>query len=405
MLPTFSIAGLVLPSALIFVVTALVALRVTRSALLAFGLATIKCGTFFIYYGYVFDGTFTFFDDWTYLRLGEVLVDQDIHWLNLFDNLDTVFSISGGEHIVYMLYNASAIRLFGHGYFAPVALNIAATVLVAWWGTRLAVAERWCPPPLAAALFCFLLLHPDLLAWSIVMNGKDVLVLLLHVVLLWAAASYYRGRRLVALILAAVATLALFYLRFYVPFLFALSFALVAIFQARGWSRLRVSVLAATLLGGAMFWIGGEVIGFSLHQIGNNLVDPAYGLVRFLLTPIPFHTERAYEFLDLPAVLHWILLPFACLGLWRIGHMRTPFVRFFVVYVAVFVALYAVYAELQEPRHRVQLDYALAICQFVGLWQVLRLRGLDEDAELKLATGPPLRPSAPPSYPTAKPFG
>lgn len=44
----------------------------------------------------------------------------------------------------------------------------------------------------------------------------------------------------------------------------------------------------------------------------------------------------------------------------------------FIAYLLVFVGLYAVFGELQWPRHRVQLDYAGAILQFIGVMAVLK---------------------------------
>jgi hypothetical protein len=383
MMTSFDIGSLLLPSLVIFVVTAVATLRITRNSLLAAAMAAFKSGLFLIYYAVIFDGTFTFLDDWGYLRQGGLLVDQDIHWLNLLDNLDRVTEIAGGDHFLYSLYNATAIRWFGYGYFAPVALNIALTALVAWVGTRLALTEGVIPQRLAAPLFCFLLLHPDLTAWSTVMNGKDPIILLLHVVLLWSVSSYYRGRWLTALLTSAVATTALFFLRFYVPLLFSAALALVAALQGRGFARLRAVALATGLVVVAANWIGSEGLGAARESITQDLVNPAYGFLRFLLTPIPFNTDDAYRFLNLPMVAHWILLPFACLGLWKIVGMHTKFSRFFSADLAVFVGLYAIFAGLQEPRHRIQLDYAIALCQFLGIWHMVRLQRRQDDAQLE----------------------
>jgi hypothetical protein len=65
-------------------------------------------------------------------------------------------------------------------------------------------------------------------------------------------------------------------------------------------------------------------------------------------------------------------MPFFIFGLQKVWKMRTPFSRFMVAYLIVFLGLYATYGELQGPRHRVQLDFAWALLQFIGAMAVMR---------------------------------
>lgn len=376
MLPAFELARLALPTALIFAAVLLAGWRVTGSPLLAGGLAAVKAGLYLAYYGLVFDGRYTFFDDWTYLDRGAALHAAGVGLGNLFDNLPLLVAVGEGDHFLYYLYNAVAIGWLGDGYYAPVGLNVVLTVAVAWLATRLVVTEGLVAPRAGALFFGFVLLHPDITAWSTVMNGKDPVVLLLHVVLLTAVSLFLRGRRLQALGLAGAAVGVLLFLRFYVPLMFAAALALAAALQLRGTARWRVLLLALLALAGLAANLGSGGLGFALDALRADLVNPATGLVRFLLTPIPFNTEPAYAFLDLPALLHWLMLPAALLGVWQVQRSGTPFARLLLTYTLVFTALYATYGELQGPRHRLQLDFAWATFQFVGLGTALRLAGL-----------------------------
>ena len=90
------------------------------------------------------------------------------------------------------------------------------------------------------------------------------------------------------------------------------------------------------------------------------------------LPPIPLNTTEATAYLDLPAAIHWLLIPFAVFGGYKIYQLKTPFSRFFLVYFMTFVGLYSMFGELQGPRHRVQLDFALAVFQFAGVLALVR---------------------------------
>jgi hypothetical protein len=368
---SFDLAVLLLPAVMIFSVTVFASWRVTRSAALALVLATIKAGLYLGYYGWAFDGRFTFLDDWTYLERGASLRDDGVAAANLIDNLPLLFAAGEGDHFLYYLWNLLAIGWFGEGYYAPVALNVVVAVAVAWLAVRLVVAQQLIAPALATPFFVFVLLHPDITAWSTVLNGKDTLVLLSHVLLLTAVSWYLRGLRTRALLLAVTVGAALMFLRYYVPLLFGLALALTVLVGGRGAVRWPVAAFGAAALGAVLAFIGEDGLLFAFDLLRSDLVNPLYGLVRFLLTPVPFGTDENYAFLDLPALLHWILLPAAFVGIWAVARRHTAFARFLIAYTAVFVALYAIYGELQGPRHRLQLDFAWATYQFVGIVAIL----------------------------------
>ncbi|MDP3612422.1 MAG: hypothetical protein Q8R98_11255 [Rubrivivax sp.] len=291
----------------------------------------------------------------------------------MFDSLPLLLAVGEGNHFLYYSFNATAIGTFGEGYFAPVAVNVVISVAVAWLATRLVVAEGLCVPRLAPAFFAFMTLHPDILAWSTVLNGKDTLVLLLHVLLLTAVSWFLKGWRWRALVLAATATAVLLFLRFYVPVLFAIALAVVGALGMSRTARWRMLGLSALVGSGLVWQMGGAGLQSVLDALRAEFVNPVWGLLRFTLTPIPFNTSPEYAFLDFPALLHWLFLPAAVLGFLTVLRTPTPFARYLAVYTLVFVALYAVYGELQGPRHRLQLDFAWATFQFIGIGVLVRL--------------------------------
>jgi hypothetical protein len=366
----FPLEVLLLPGLVIFFASLLVSFAVTRRPDLAAAIATIKTSLFIIYYGAIFDGTYTFLDDWSYLEGGLALLEQGLFSSDLTASLDIATDIAGGQHYYYYIFNALCLAAFGNGYFAPVAMNNVLAICAAGIGTRLASEEFSSIRVNRNAFFAFLALHPVITAWSLVMNGKDTMVLLLHVVLLWSGAQLLRStpsHKTLAIFVALSASLILFGLRFYVPLLFLVAY--VAARVASGSALIvpaPLAVFAAFLLISALHLVAPDVFAYATDQIRSNFVNPAFGLLRILLTPIPFNTEAEYAFLNIPVLIHWMLLPLMVIGLLVVVRVDTRFSRFLLTYLGVFLLLYAAFGELQGPRHRLQLEYAIAVLQFVG---------------------------------------
>lgn len=363
----FDLIVLLWPMLVIFLVTFSVSYHFTKGLLQSLVMAFIKTSLFLIYFWVFFDGTYTFIDDWTYLEGGRQIIKEGIGLTNLHQNWEALLEIGHGEHVVYYLYNAYAIRIFGDGYYAPVALNILLTVPVSYYGARLAASEFAMDEHESKLFFIFLLFHPDILAWSNIMNGKDILVLLLHVLYLYAVYMFFEGRKYTALAIAVPVILVLFFLRFYVPVLFALALV-ISVFWGMRKGRVRNMAVALVFVSLVMMWIGPD-IQYAIGELRNDFINPVFGFMRMLLTPIPFNTEKEYGFLNVPALIYWLLMPFMFLGVAHIWSQKSKYSRYFIAYVFVFVCLYAVYGELQGPRHRVQIDYAIALFQYMGIMQ------------------------------------
>lgn len=367
----FSFESLIAPGLAIFLVVLFVAFEVTRSVVFAALAALLKAGTFLLYFGIWFDGTFTFLDDWAYLDLAIQMYDQNLGLFDTVGNVDALQGISGGEHYGYSLYNVYAITFFGFGYYAPVAMNIILTAFIAWAGANLAATEFRFNDGWRKLFFAFLLFHPDIFAWSNIMNGKDTLLLLLHILLLHSVSMYFRGRVTFAVILALTVCTMLSALRFYVPLLFGAALALSMFISAKNYSNSLKFVAAGFVLA---FFILTDYFKLenNINALRADFVNPFYGAVRFMLTPIPFNTELEYSFLNIPALIHWILMPFVILGFLAMAKNPSDYEQFFLIYIMIFLALYSCYGELQGPRHRVQIDYAWAVLQFMGIQPFLR---------------------------------
>jgi hypothetical protein len=370
---SFDLAVLFFPTLTIFFLTLMVSWRLLRSVEGAIFAAFIKSGLFFVYYGNIFDGTYTFKDDLSYLSGASNLLDNGIGITNINDNWDFLFAIGGGEHFIYYLHNVYSFKLFGEGYYAPVAVNVIITLIIALLGVSLAKKEFGFSFAKARLFSLFLLFHPDILVWSNVMNGKDILVLSLHIALLMSASIYFNREYKKAAIIAIPSIIVLLFLRFYVPLLIIGSLAITFVIISSHKNRTNLIFKAILTILIPLIWLGDDIYYYG-YMISEYYVNPVYGFVRVLLTPVPFKTEASYAFLDIPSLLNWIFFPFLLYGALLVFRKHTPFSIFLLVYIFSFVFLYSIFGELQGPRHRVQLDYAIALFQFMGIYKALSKR-------------------------------
>lgn len=369
---SFLFADLLLPALVIFFLGFTISWKVTRAPHWAIFVAYTKTVVFLGYYGFFFDGTYTFLDDWTYLYGGELLLNKGVSLLNMFAHLPDLFLLAGGKHFIYYVLNADAFRLFGPGYYSPVALNIVLTFLAAAFMAAAAKRGLGFSRKLAAGFFICMVLHPDVVAWSTIMNGKDVLVLTGTALAVYAVSLAADGQHIRAVILAVMVGLVLFFTRFYIPLLLLCALFASLFLSSMGrrrpllWLIVPVGLISLFVVLGP----GGLADAFGLFQEG--FVNPLYGVPRILLTPIPFNTADNYAFLDFPQLFHWTMMPALAYGCVRVWLRATLTARFLVIYFLLTLFLYGMFDHLQGPRHRVQLDGLIALFQFYGGVDILK---------------------------------
>ena len=381
---SFPIDTLIWPTCAIFLITLIISFQLTKWPAFSLLVAFFKAGIFFVYFGLLFDGLFTFLDDWTYLNGGKAFVQRGIGITNLSEHYHFVLGTAGGNHFLYYIQNSYALRIFGNDYWAPVALNVIVSVGIASLGARLAVAEFGMGKCTSKLFYLFLLFHPDILAWSNIMNGKDTLVLFFHVMLLACVSQYIHGNRMKAIILGSLISFLCLFLRFYVPLLFGIALSLAILISNR--RKLIRSFVFCFIAVTLIYLSAKSTMDSALAQLLNSATNPIFGFFRMFLTPVPFRTEEKYSFLDLPALIHWMLVPFLILGIYNVWKIKRYFAKFFIFYFLIFLVLYSCLPTLQGPRHRVQLDFAIAVFQFIGLLKLYYFNCKQKVPKMKLAT-------------------
>ncbi|HEY0996785.1 MAG TPA: hypothetical protein VGD77_12395 [Gemmatimonadaceae bacterium] len=338
--------------------------RVAVAAAAAKGLAAAA------YFQWFYDGSWTVLDDQAYFRHGRILLDAGFNPVSALvqrKGITTLLLLSEGPHILYSWFNLAAQWTLGQAYWAPVFGNVVLTCVAA--RLLFAIARRCgADDGYARALALFFALQWELVAWSSFLNVKDVMVMTLTLALLAPMLRLTQGFRWGSLLLAVLAGATFLWIRFYVPLVATLAFALHMV-RWRGLARWRtVFALLGVLAVGAL--TRNQLLGLAgiLRLDAANL---AFGWLRTLLSPQPWSLQAGYGFLLVPAVLHFVAFPLLVYGAWALvrhpGPRRFPF-----IYAALVLVSVAAYPELQGPRHRIQLLPVIAWAQFHGAYLLMQ---------------------------------
>lgn len=273
---------------------------------------------------------------------------------------------AGGLHMAYPLWNLVALSWLGPHYFSPVFLNVGLTFAAGWLFVRMVRAAGFGPEYSLPALV-FFLLHIDLLTWTSLLNLKDVWVMTLSLAVLVPALSA-RSRLFWRLPLLVAALILLAFLRFYAPLLLLTAVAVWTAATGAGRGRY---VAVACAAGGVITLGLWQRAGIMRAWAELDFASIPFGVLRFLITPLPWKLTPDYGFLLAPATFHVLLLLPALLAipaLWR----RSRAARLPLLYLAVVILFYAAVPALQGSRQRLQTSFVFAWLQFHALWTLAR---------------------------------
>lgn len=362
---------LIFPTIFIFFFTYFITNKYCKNSRLSFVISAIKSLAFLYYYS-AFDGSMILKDDIGYLWGGIDLERRGVTLFNITRHINDLFIVGRGLHFSYYLINEYAFKLFGIGYFAPVAINLVLSSFVSYFGSKIAVEYLGYPPYKGRLFFLFLSINVDIFTWSLVMNGKDTLLLLLTILLFYGYFKFSVRKNIKGLLLVALVSVVLFFTRYYIPFAFAgtILFRIVI--------KMRTSFKKVLLIG--VFGVGGLLLsGYIVSGMTNlleNMGNPIFGMIRFLLTPNPLNLEYKYRFLFLSSIVNWIGIPFLISGIVIEYKNRNENERLVFWYMFITILFYGAFPALQGPRHRVQLNMFLSFYIFSSIfkgWQSLRV--------------------------------
>lgn len=328
-------------------------------------LATVRVSVPVVYFAWYFDATWNVGDDLVYAAHGRELLNCGYNPFTVLlhdHGRGYLQSLSQGHHVLYGWWNLLAMSLFGEHYYAPVFLNVVVTFvggsLLARTVRQLGFSAGYC-----LGLQVFWLLHWDLIAWSSLLNIKDVLVQTLTIAIFFFLVSFILERKTRFLVGFLVVAQLFWWIRFYVP---VIVLTAVMIWMLTQWNDSRKYLFIP--LGALAFYFVAPMIGGATDYWQFDSVF--YGVVRFTLTPIPWNVEHVYEYLVIPTSLHWLTFIPALIGagyLWG----ESKYARMFLIYLACLVGLYAVTEVLLGTRQRFQVAFLFAWAQFHFAWKMM----------------------------------
>lgn len=340
----------------------------------ALAVSAVKVALPTVYFANYFTGAWTVLDDIAYFEQGLRLLERNYNAVMLLLNeeaLAFLMELAGGHHLFYGWFNVVAQSMFGEHYYAAVFINVALTFGIAMFLYRLALVNDF-SEAYAKGLFVFVCFHWELLAWSSLVNLKDTLVLFMTSAFVYAVTQLARTHR-PRFLLAAVLLIFMFYwIRFYVPLFLLGAFLLYLpwMVSRRVFLTGVFAVLGLVLIYGSL--IGWNDISLQVEKL-NMTPSLVTGIIRMVLTPLPWSIDPEYSFLFVPAIFHWLFLLPTSIGAILLWQTR-PYLRPLFIYLALVLLLYGAYEELQGPRHRIQLVFVYGWAQYHFLWSIFHRR-------------------------------
>ena len=365
----YSFFDLFLPSFSIFFIGLFVITFYFKSFKYGLIISSIKSGLFFIYFAYFFHNAgFTFLDDIRYLNISSQLANNYNITYFIFKPF-ALLDIIGSKNFLYYFINMVSIKLFGNYYFSPVTLNI---ILIYFIAIILYKILNFLNIKIAYVISLFYLIQWDILSWEI-LNFKDFWVQFLTLLFIYNLLKFDKYKNIKYLISILVVMSFLFTLRFYIPYLIIASFFIFKFYLF----FLEAEKKTIYYIIGLLFFIIGIIIlntilKSELHLFLSHFTNPFVGIIRYLLTPLPFHMENGYEFLLFASLLNFLLFPLFLYGIYLFYKIDSKYKYFILSYFSVLLLFYGCFIELQGPRHKIQILPFISLFQFYGFYGFLQ---------------------------------
>lgn len=363
----------------LFVILFFISLKQLKTPFFAFGVVLLKLivpVSYFLFWSRIYP--IQLVDDLNYFTCGQMAYEKiGNDFLAYFerDSLLYLGLINGGKHFGYSILNAYSFILFGENYYSPIIFNIIFSAIGAVYLSK-TLSLAGVSKQMTKMFFVFVMLQWDILSWSSFLNLKDIFVFMCVTIAFYNMVKLkVSGFKVVNILGILLACFLLTTIRFYMPYFIILVGIIFAFLVNLHRIKSRFGkVLSYILVFGiipAMFYISFmAVFRADIKEFGS-LTNPAIGLPRYLITPMPWSIDVNYRFLTFATFFHWATMPFSMYGFYILLRKHFYVLLPWLILCVLLGIFYGSFSTLQGPRHRLPLIGFFSLIQFLGLYTVL----------------------------------
>ncbi|MDR0406751.1 MAG: hypothetical protein LBH38_01535 [Holosporales bacterium] len=340
----------------------------------ACAIAACKAGIFLSYFLFYYFGIESCqLDDVSYATRGDSLCRRSYPYPNLY------IQICGW-----------GMRLLGPLYASPVSVNVIVSAIIACISSCIAIFLMKWDKRKAKIFFLFCCFHPEVAVWSSIYNFKDTYVLMYYVTALYGVQKIFQKEFLKAGLCLMSAWWFVLYFRIYVPTFFYITFLIWSgyylgrsVIRTKNVLSLCFFACISTICFQYFQVLFFNMIDFlkyywieSLTRMGNAgggfTAEGSVVVVMGILRSFGVHiTHYVPSFI---VAFNLATIPFLLIGGYQfmVRNKEEKLVSFIIILTGVVMGVSASVPEIgTSARHRYQIFFTTAICQFLGLsWTI-----------------------------------
>ena len=373
-------------SLLIFFFAVLISTKVGLRLHISILIGFFKGAVFFIYFFYLYDAKYHFYDDIVYYSVTrDKLLNFDI--LYYFINIEQIRSTIGTNHIAFWTLVYLSLKIFGLYYYSTILSNIIISTLASYV-LYLTLKKMNFQDTFCKLFFIFSALHWDMIAWSSFLSSKEPLMFLAITILFYNLIIINQEKKIIltniffiilSLILISELRTYMFifsifivsgYLMFLIELpkkrifrtlIFFFPITVLPIYVYLNFSSIYLAISSAFLI---------------LYPEIANLNEMPINFLKTLITPFPLNIQENYNFLLLPSILHYLTLILLPIGVSLSFNSKHKAFSCYIVLFLTAVTFYSFIPELAGPRQRFQYSMILMYWQFLPLYKLFSMKGI-----------------------------
>lgn len=295
-------------------------------------------------------------DDIVYYHYGTSLLPYTPYNL-LIDNINKLFIVAKGQHILYPFINFIIYYLFGANIFNMLCYNFVIFLLSLYVAKKL--FNKIFNNEILLLLFLNIyLVYPEFIAFSI-LNLKDITLLYLINLLLYFSYIFSLKKHYIKIIFnilgICLVLLLLCFIRFYLPILYIIAVGIYLIFVKKLKFKLHYIYLAMFL-----------IIMIKLPQF-----------YRFALSPFVSNIANDYYFYKIPALFNWFFIfPFIFYALCTCKNEKLCFLSIFFSVASSFYLFFGDSVGINGSRQRLFLETIYIIYFSFAMYKVYKEKAI-----------------------------